>query len=59
LMERLKIDGYHGYVVPAKVNGKTYFRVRIGPFDGRDEAESVRQSLARQDGYRDAYLSGD
>ena len=59
LMERLKIDGYHGYVVPAKVNGKPYFRVRIGPFDGRDEAESARQSLAQQASYRNAYLIGE
>ena len=59
LMERLKIDGYHGYVVPSEVNGKTYFRVRIGPFDGRDEAESARQSLAQQASYRNAYLIGE
>lgn len=59
LMERLKIDGYHAYVVPADVNGKTYFRVRIGPFDGRDEAESARQSVAQQANYRNAYLIGE
>jgi cell division septation protein DedD len=59
LMDRLKIDGYDGYVVPAEVNGKTYFRVRIGPFNGRDEAESARQSLAQQANYRNAYLIGE
>jgi cell division septation protein DedD len=59
LMQRLKADGYDGYVVAAEVNGKTYFRVRVGPFDGREEAESARQSLAQREGYRDAYLTGD
>jgi len=59
LMQRLKADGYDGYVVAAEVNGKTYFRVRVGPFDGREQAESARQSLAQREGYRDAYLTGD
>jgi cell division septation protein DedD len=59
LMEQLKIDGYDGYVVPAEVNGQTYFRVRIGPFDERDKAESARQSLGQRASYRNAYLIGE
>ena len=59
LVQRLKADGYDGYVVQAEVKGQTYYRVRVGRFDAREEAESVRQSLARQEGYRDAYLTGD
>ena len=59
LMQRLKADGYVGYVVPAEVNGESYFRVRVGPFDKREEAESARQSLAQQASYRDAYLIGE
>ena len=59
LVQRLKGNGYDGYVVQAEVNGQTYYRVRVGRFDTREEAESVRQSLARQEGYRDAYLTGD
>lgn len=56
LVQRLEADGYAGYVVPAEVNGKPFFRVRIGPFDGREEAELARQSVAQQERYRDAYL---
>lgn len=59
LVQRLKANGYDGYVVPAEVKGQPYYRVRVGPFTTRDEAESVRESLARQEGYRDAYLTGD
>jgi hypothetical protein len=33
--------------------------VRVGRFGAREQAESVRQSLARQEGYKDAYLTGD
>jgi cell division septation protein DedD len=59
LIQQLKAKGYDGYMVQAEVKGQTYYRVRVGHFNAREEAESVRQSLARQEGYRDAYLTGD
>jgi len=59
LVERLKGDGYDGHLVKAEVRGQTYYRVRVGRFDARVEAESVRQSLARQEGYGDAYITND
>jgi len=59
LAQQLKAKGYDGHVVQANVKGQTYYRVRVGQFDARGQAESVRQSLARQEGYRDAYLAGD
>jgi cell division septation protein DedD len=59
LAQRLKANGFDGYVVQAAVKGQTYYRVRVGHFEAREEAESVRQSLARQEGYRDAYLTAD
>src|SRR5262245_16051575 len=59
LLERLKAKGYDGYVVQAEVKGQSYYRVRVGYFDSREKAESVLQSLMRQEGYPDAYLLGD
>jgi cell division septation protein DedD len=59
LVRRLKVNGYDGYIIQAEVKGQTYYRVRVGRFDTREQAESVRQSLAHQQGYRDAYLTGD
>jgi hypothetical protein len=59
LVQRLKAKGYDGYSVQAEVKGQTYYRVRVGHFDSREKAEALRQSLARQEGYRDAYLTGD
>jgi cell division septation protein DedD len=59
LIQQLKAKGYDGYIVQAEVKGQTYYRVRVGHFDTRQEAESLRQSLAGQEGYRDAYLTGD
>jgi cell division septation protein DedD len=59
LVQRLKANGYDGYVIQAEVKGQTYYRVRVGRFATREEAESARQSLVRQEGYQDAYLTGD
>ena len=59
LAQRLKANGYDGYVVQAEVKGQTYYRVRVGRFATREQAESVRESLAREESYRDAYLTGD
>jgi len=59
LVQQLKAKGYDGYLVQAEVKGQTYHRVRVGHFEAREKAEAVRQSLARQEGYRDAYLTGD
>jgi cell division septation protein DedD len=59
LVQRLKAKGYDGYSVEAEVKGQTYYRVRVGHFDSREKAEALRQSLTRQEGYQDAYLTGD
>jgi cell division septation protein DedD len=59
LIQQLKAKGYDGYLVQAEVKGQTYYRVRVGHFDAREKAEAVRESLAGQEGYRDAYLAGD
>ena len=59
LAERLKSAGYDSYVVQAQVKGQIFYRVRVGPLAAQDEAETLRQSLARQEGYRDAFLTND
>ncbi len=59
LVQRLMAKGYDSYLVQAEVKGQTYYRVRVGHFAARDQAESVRQSLVHQEEYRDAYITGD
>jgi hypothetical protein len=59
LLQRLKAKGYDGYVLQVEVKGQRHYRVRVGYFDSREKAESVRQSLTRQEGYPDAYITGD
>jgi cell division septation protein DedD len=57
LAEQLKSEGYQSYVVQAQVKGQTFYRVRVGPLDAQEQAESLRQSLARQKEYHDAFLA--
>jgi len=59
LAEQLKSAGYDSYVVQAQVKGQIFYRVRVGPLDAQEQAESLRQSLARQEAYRDAFLAYD
>jgi len=56
LAEQLTSAGFESYVVEAQVKGQTFYRVRVGPLDAEEKAESVRQALARQARYRDAFL---
>jgi cell division septation protein DedD len=59
LSEELIANGYNSYVVPAEVKGQTYYRVRAGRLDTREEAESMRQSLIQRERFRDAYVTRD
>ena len=56
LAQRVLMAGYDAYVVQGKVNGQTYFRVRVGRLEDHDEAELLRQYLIDQEGYPDAFL---
>jgi hypothetical protein len=44
-MERYRQQGYRVAVIPATVRGATYFRVAIGQFESRAEAEQHRGQL--------------
>ena len=57
LVQRLKSNGHEGYIVQAEVKGQTYYRVRVGHFAAQGEADSLRQLLASEEGYRDAFLA--
>jgi cell division septation protein DedD len=58
LVQQLKAKGYDGYVVEANVKNQTYYRVRVGRFPKREEAESTRQSLAHES-YEQAFVALD
>jgi hypothetical protein len=57
LVQQLRAEGYDGYVVEANVKNQTYYRVRVGRFPKREEAESTRQSLALHESYEQAFVA--
>ena len=52
IVSRLKRKGYAAFVfVPDGADRLAFFRVRIGPFTTRPEADAVARRLAREEGY--------
>lgn len=43
--DALIAQGYRAYVDVAEANGRTYYRVRVGPVIKREEAEALKQKL--------------
>lgn len=48
--ERLTGGGHKAFLSPVEVAGRTMYRVRIGPFDSRDRAQTVAEQVRR--GYK-------
>ncbi len=53
---RLQKLGYHAFLVPTDIDGRTWWRVRVGPYDSEEEATAAEQRLRQQ--YRDAEGGG-
>lgn len=45
LKKDIERDGYPVFVVRAKVNGKTYYRVRVGTYPAKGDASAVQSKL--------------
>jgi DedD protein len=45
LLGDLKESGYQAFLSSTRVDGRTMHRVRIGPFDDRNQAEAVRRRV--------------
>lgn len=52
----LKKSKYDAYVDKANVNGKNYFRVRIGPITSKDKALEMLNELSETSKYGESYL---
>jgi cell division septation protein DedD len=59
MVQQLITSGHDGYVVRAEVKGQTFYRVRVGRYDVQQQAESLRQVLAREGGHDGAFLAVD
>jgi cell division septation protein DedD len=52
LVTRLTDRGYSAYYYETEIEGRTYYRVRCGRFNQREEADEYRDLLAEEEGVR-------
>ncbi len=55
--DQLKAKGYDAFVVDADVKGQTWYRVRVGHFAARQEAEALRAALESKEGLSGSFLA--
>lgn len=48
VLRQLRTGGHTAYLSPRQVDGRTMFRVRIGPFDQRSEADRIAPDIVRR-----------
>lgn len=56
-LDRLKAKGYDGYIVETERDGRVWYRVRVGHFGSRAEAETLRSRLQTQEGFQNAFIA--
>ena len=56
-VSRLKNKGYDAFVVEGDVKGQIWYRVRVGHFTARQEAEDLRMNLETQEGLSGGFLT--
>jgi len=57
LAKRLKDNGYEPYITVAEVNGKKWYRVRVGHLTSRGEAEKLQKSIIGTQGFKHALVT--
>ena len=58
LQEKLKTQGYDAFIVIADVNAARWYRLRVGRFGAKQEAEATRQALQSKANIRSAFVIG-
>ena len=58
LAKKLKNKGYNTQVVEAQIQGRTWYRVRIGRFATQQEAQALLTTLKSKEGLSGAFLVG-
>jgi cell division septation protein DedD len=48
-VDRLKDKGYSAYLSESRIQGRVWYRVRVGRFDSREEAEKIQESLRKKE----------
>ena len=58
LQEKLKTQGYEAFIVVADVNSARWYRLRVGRFGAKQEAEATRQALQSNANIPSAFVIG-
>jgi len=57
LVDRLKNKGYNAYVSEVPNRGRTWYRVSVGRYNSRDEAEKIVETLKTKENYPQAFAA--
>jgi len=57
LVERLKNKGYNAYVTEVQNRGKTWYRVSVGRYGSREQAEKAVEALKNKENYTKAFAA--
>jgi len=57
LVDRLKNKGYNAYVSEVQNRGKTWYRVSVGRYNSRDEAEKIVEALKTKENHSKAFAA--
>ncbi len=58
-VNRLKEHRYDPYIENTRLNGKNFFRVKIGPLSNRKEAVKILEELKEMNRYEHSYITGE
>lgn len=56
-VDRLKNKGYNAYVVAAEIKGRTWYRVRIGHYATREEADKIEEVLRSKENLSSSFVT--
>lgn len=57
LQAALALDGFPAFTTSVEVDGRTYYRVRVGRYGARSEAETVERALRQRADIEDAWVT--
>lgn len=57
LVKKLTDQGYDAYAVRATIQGRTWYRVRVGRLATRKQAKELRTTLVKKGEYRQAFIT--
>jgi cell division septation protein DedD len=56
-VDRLKNKGYNAYVTEVRNQDKVWYRVRVGHYDTRSEAEKIEETLKTKENFTKAFAT--